>query len=596
MKRHRKVQKKYFLRNLMLYLLCFTLPIVILGTSLIVYYRHQLQEELSSYADQSRTNVLYNVNSVLNVFSEETSLFSSAPLLSLSVSKLLNQESMDYKSNVYKNIIFSIISTSANLNEYADSIYIYFDNPYGNFFSSDKEFTSINSPDCMDREWLDIYKNTPFDTKQWITRRQVKYFFFETQKETLSIFRRLNSFQGLMVINLDYTKLSKMLSSNQIYEDSFTLITDNQGNVLFGSTGIENLDNYDQAFHNINFTFSDSGSSFHKIEVQGADYFYFASHIPDYDLQMLSLIPSAAVFKTLNSTLLTFSIMFIFSILLSISLSLTITNKNFKQLQNLLNLFSASGQGYKYQMQLRADTRNEYDVIFNNIVQTFISSNMLQLNLAQAQVKEKDAQLAALQLQLSPHFIFNTLQTIDMEVLRLTPTDNNPSRLIHYLSDILKYSLENTFQTVQLKDEIANCKAYAEIQKFRYENPFILYWDYDDTVLNERVIHLILQPLLENSLHHGIKELPRKGLVKIKIFKRNGRIRIYIVDNGIGIDKARLAQIRTDLSNRNFNQTAHIGIFNTNLRLVLTYGEDAAIRISSKEGLGTVVAFSFKTI
>ncbi|WP_429142216.1 cache domain-containing sensor histidine kinase [Anaerotaenia torta] len=593
MKKHSRVQKKYFFRNLIVYLLYFTFPIVILGTSLIIYYRHQLQEELSSYADQSRINILYNVNSVLTVFSEETALFSSKPSLSLAVSKLLNRESMDYKSNVYKNTIFSIISTGASLNEYVDSIYIYFDNPYGNFFSNVKEFTNINSPDSMDKDWLSICQNTHLETQQWITRRKVRYFSFETAKETVSIFRRLESFRGIMVINLDYAKLSNMLSSNQIYEDSFTLITDSQNNILFGSTGIENLDYYNDTFHNVKLKHSDSKPAFYSMKVQGVDYFYFTSPIPDYDLQILSLIPNSAVFKTMNSTLLTFSIMFIFSILLSISLSWVVTNKKFRQLQNLLDLFSIAERGDNYKEMLRLNTKNEYDVIFNNIVQTFISSNILQLNLAQAQVKQKDAQLAALQLQLSPHFIFNTLQTIDMEILRLKPIENNASKLTHNLSDILKYSLENTLKRVEIRDEIAICKAYAEIQKFRYENPFILYWDYDDSVLKEKVIHLLLQPLLENSLHHGIKELPRRGLVKIKIFKSRDDIRVYIIDNGIGIDSRQLAEIRSSLHNRNIDQTAHIGIYNTNLRLILTYGEEAAIKISSKKGAGTIVSFRF---
>ena len=151
--------------------------------------------------------------------------------------------------------------------------------------------------------------------------------------------------------------------------------------------------------------------------------------------------------------------------------------------------------------------------------------------------------MPALQLQLNPHFIFNTLQTIDLEILKFQSSDNHTSLLIHNLSDILKYSLENTSKTVHIRDEIRICKAYAEIQKLRYRNPFILYWDYDERLLERPIIHLILQPLLENSLQHGIKEIPQKGLVKIKIQERGGRIHIYIIDNGIGISKDRLLSL-----------------------------------------------------
>ena len=176
-----------------------------------------------------------------------------------------------------------------------------------------------------------------------------------------------------------------------------------------------------------------------------------------------------------------------------------------------------------------------------------------------------------MQLQLNPHFIFNTLQTVDLEILKSQPPGNASSFLIHNLSDILKYSLENTSRLVPLKEEIAVCKKYAEIQKLRYTNPFLLYWEYEEEVLEIPIIHLVLQPLLENSLHHAIKELPRQGLIKIKLFIQNKRLHFYVVDNGLGISKDRLVEINSRLKRQNLTQNSHIGLYNTNMRLVLTY-------------------------
>ena len=196
-----------------------------------------------------------------------------------------------------------------------------------------------------------------------------------------------------------------------------------------------------------------------------------------------------------------------FSIVLSVGLSLQGTLKNFRQLHRLLNLFTEDSEKEDYSGIFEYNANNEYDLIFNNIITTFMSNNRLKLNLAQAQMNQKDAQLAMLQLQLNPHFIFNTLQTVDLEIMKSQPEENSPSFLIHNHSDILKYSLENTLKRVTIREEIEICKKYAEIQKLRYSNPFILYWEYEESVLEYPVIHLILQPILENSLHHAVKEL-----------------------------------------------------------------------------------------
>lgn len=585
------MQQKYFLRQLIHHLIIITLPLLLLGIILTNHFQKQLQEELTVYAERSKNFLLSNVTEELNTFSEQTALFSTTPTLALSISRLLNEQSLDYKNNVFKSIIPTIIGTTANISEFVDSIYIYYDNPDGNFFSSLMGYTNTASPSCMDSQWLSVYQNTPVECRQWVLPRNVRYYSFEAERENVSVFRRFDYYSGVMVLNLNTEKLSQMLDSNHIYQGSCTLVTDPDGNIIFGSSGHKDL------FESGNTAFSHSMSEnavYDTTQIHDVGYVYYSSEIPDYDLVMISLLPTAEVFKTVHNMVLAFTLIILFSILLSISLSFTGTVNNFRQLRLLLDLFSHAETGTELPVLPRSNARNEYDLIFNNIVSTFVSNHRLQLNLAQTQVRQKDAQLAVLQLQLNPHFIFNTLQTLDLEILKALPANSHAGLLVHNLSDILKYSLENTSRQVRIREEIAICKSYAEIQKIRYANPFILYWEYGEDTLDLPVIHLILQPLLENSLHHAIKELPRNGLIKIKIFRRENRIHFYVVDNGLGICRSRLEEIKRSLREQDQNHTSHIGLYNTNLRLVLTYGPEAAVRLQSKEGMGTAVHFSFQ--
>lgn len=590
--RHHRAQKKYFLRQVLQHLIIITLPILLLGCLLTAYYHRQLKKELEVYAERSKTYVLYNLTSVFDTFLEETALFSSTPSLAFSISKLLNQESLDYRSGVYKSLISTLISATANISDYVDSVYIYYDNPYGKYFSSSKQYTGIDAPDSTDKEWLNIYESMPGEMKQWIMARSIRHHAFEDAKKTISLFRRFDYLNGVMVLNFDEKKLSSMLASSHLYQDSYTVIADQGGQIIFGSPGYENVMEYKEAGEIFSPVYTDN-KPYDAVELKNTKYIYYTSSVPDFDLVMITMIPMLEVFRPIHTLVTAFAVLILFGIFLSFSMSWSLTSNNFRQLQNLLELFHRAEQQKEMPFSMRPNTQNEYDIIFNNIVQTFLSNHLLQLNLAQAEIRRKEAQLAALQLQLNPHFIFNTLQTIDLEILKTTSAGNQPSRLIHSLSDILKYSLENTSRTVMIKEEIEICKTYAEIQKKRSRTPFILYWDYEEEVLCKPIIHLVFQPLLENSLHHGIKEINGRGLVKIKIAERQGRIHVTIIDNGIGIDKMRLEEIRRNLNVHELGQNSHIGIFNTNLRLILTYGLDAGIDIHSKVGWGTIVHFSF---
>ena len=148
MMKHSRMQKKYFLRQLIRHLLIITLPILLLGIVLTNYFRIQLQKELAVYAERSKNNCLKSVDEILDTFSEQTAIFSTSPSLSLSISRLLNEQSLDYKNNVMKSIIPTIIGTAVNVSSYVDSIYIYYDNPYGNFFNSS---TAYSLPEVLRR-------------------------------------------------------------------------------------------------------------------------------------------------------------------------------------------------------------------------------------------------------------------------------------------------------------------------------------------------------------------------------------------------------------------------------------------------------------
>ena len=152
----------------------------------------------------------------------------------------------------------------------------------------------------------------------------------------------------------------------------------------------------------------------------------------------------------------------------------------------------------------------------------------------------------------------------------------------------MQYSLADPSQSVTVSDEINYIHKYIEIQKYRFPDSFIYYEDVDDSSLDVPFRRLLLQPILENSISHGIRPSGRKGLIKLHVYSRNQILHVSVTDNGVGMNRETLARVRKGLETEPHDR---IGLSNVNRRLILTYGTESRLCILSKAGLGTSVSF-----
>ena len=202
------------------------------------------------------------------------------------------------------------------------------------------------------------------------------------------------------------------------------------------------------------------------------------------------------------------------------------------------------------------------------------------------------SKMQALQHQINPHFLHNTLNNIYWESVKLTGSENRCSQMISYLSAIMRYSLSDPQDNVKIQEEINYLKKYLEIMKLRYTDRFDVKFSLAPDCSIYPVKKMILQPLVENAIYHGIKEKKEKGLISISIHRKKDRIYFTIYDTGRGIPADQLASIRAGLKETSRNSNQHIGLANTNSRLVLSYGEGSVLHMNSRCGKFTVIWFS----
>ncbi|HYK74607.1 MAG TPA: LytS/YhcK type 5TM receptor domain-containing protein, partial [Pseudoneobacillus sp.] len=215
-------------------------------------------------------------------------------------------------------------------------------------------------------------------------------------------------------------------------------------------------------------------------------------------------------------------------------------------------------------------------------------SNQLELAEAdKAYQLAREAEIKALQAQIRPHFLFNTLNTI-VSLIRIDPAKARV--LLVSLSHFLRQNLTaTTVSMTTLEQELRHMKAYLAIEEARFVDKLKVVYDIDDDTLFEKIPPLTLQPIVENAIKHGIKEKVNDCLIKISVKKQGDVTVVKVEDNGLGMSKERAGVIGKETISS--EEGSGLALYNINRRLTMMFGEEAAFQIKSELHKGTEISF-----
>lgn len=189
------------------------------------------------------------------------------------------------------------------------------------------------------------------------------------------------------------------------------------------------------------------------------------------------------------------------------------------------------------------------------------------------------AQVSALQAQIHPHFLYNALEGINWQAIRAIGGANDVSRTIANLSDLLRYCLDSNHQMVRLSEEISHAQVYLSIMEVRFPRRWDVQWDIDEDARSCMVIRMLLQPILENAVQHGIIPTQRHGLITVSAKPYNGVLKITVTDNGAGMSAGALKNLNAGLSGPAEIRSDHIGLRNVNSRIRLLFSDRYGVRV-----------------
>jgi len=234
--------------------------------------------------------------------------------------------------------------------------------------------------------------------------------------------------------------------------------------------------------------------------------------------------------------------------------------------------------------KIELHTDDEFETISENINEMVEQIQVLTQRNAELNYVSRLSELKQLEAQFNPHFLYNTLETIRYSILM---QDGIASDMIIKFTKILRYSINNTIETVPLQKDLEYIHTFLQLQKYRFRDHLSYSVAVDEECMQAVVPKLILQPLLENSIKNGFKHKTTLN-IQIRGYRDEDAIVLQVVDDGIGLQPQELHKLNEQLHECH-NETDHHGLFNTHRRLYLMYGEGSGITMESTYKEKTIV-------
>ncbi len=535
---------------------------------------------LDSFDEHIETS-LYSIGSQLDIMMSNSSF-------SLSLKNLLGNMEMEQKDLTFYLVLKNFLNTYNLSSSTIHSIYLYVEDKEHFMTSSQGQIVNISNNTFYDLQWLDEYKNMDREKRIYTSRRWIQKNSYDEPVEVISVYYRNTYLDGVIVINIDKSEYGRLLRN--------MLASTRQSIFLVNDVG-EIVCETDQSFQ-IDVTVNEHISDYIKnnkidtvdekwIKIAGKNYFINYKYSEFMNIYIVSIIPINFLFDELIFYILLAILVLLLDLVIIVVLAYSYTKRSFYYIEECINIFSEAEQGNVIEKKVNR-INDEYELLLNNVIYLHLESNRVQLELMEKHHMYEMTEMMALQLQINPHFIFNTLQIMDIEVIQNMGDKSTLHTIIYQLSKVIKYALTTPTVDVTLKEELVYLKAYLEIQSIRFDNNAITYFDIDDSVYSIKVFKMLLQPVLENCFSHGRRGDGQKIVIKIKIIDNGDYIYFSVIDNGRGMSKDNLIKLRHRINDSN---SKSIGLTNLNRRLLLRYGVDSGLVIRSKIGMGTIVKF-----
>lgn len=311
----------------------------------------------------------------------------------------------------------------------------------------------------------------------------------------------------------------------------------------------------------------------------------------DY-LQVVSFKAYRDILREVNSRTMQSILLFVFSVGISVTVIIVFANLFSHRVERFREQMQKAAGG-SFELEKELGGRDEISDLYNYLGTMILQIQRLlaevyqeRLHAERLTVRQKDAEFKMLASQINPHFLYNTLETIRMRARRSRQYDIE--EIVSMLARLLRSTLQAGAREVTMKTEMELAEYYLRIQQYRFEERIQYHIHVEEGLETLPILPLIIQPIVENSIIHGLECKVGVGTINIRAARREYHVVITIEDDGVGMSEEKLAELRNKLNSYSENGR-HIGVSNVHQRVKLRYGEGCGVRIDSGKGCGTKV-------
>ena len=500
----------------------------------------------------------------------------------LSSSLASNESTQLYTINNVSTDSFKTISRLAKtlpiIYRYIDSIYIYSEQTDTVIMDNN----SIPLSDLSDTDWINAYRAVTSPKGTIIPRSKNNVY-----PQLITIIKPIyvaDEKKGAIIMNINAQSIYNSMLYQQ-YKDGRLFFLVNADNKIIISSELSYFNTYPDDI-GLNTLTIESNPKNSVYEINDKNYVVLSGDSAISDYKYISAYPLELYEHKLSTMKLQIIGILLLLMIIIFILAYVASVRSYSPLNEIISFLDNSQPPAD---SIEEEDKNELMYIINSI-QTHINDKTKMAEILEERMKLlRKSQYDMLQTQINPHFLYNTLETINWMAYNMSNSENPVSKSLINLASFFRNTLTSGY-FVSIENEIKYTKEYVNILALRYGDLFDIEWDIDESILSYTIIKICLQPIIENAVYHGIKQKNDKGLIKIKGLCDDNNIILIVSDDGIGIEKDALDELNKTLSETSFtNEKSHIGLSNVNQRIKIIFGDSYGIHVESTVGVGTDV-------
>ena len=463
-------------------------------------------------------------------------------------------------------------------------------NSYGSLMAAEPVASQKEDPDVTSQDWykqaVEEMENMHFSTphiQNLFDDGSMRYYWVISLSRAVDLTDNGDSQMGVLLVDMDYSSISRMLQQiNASDNGQYYYLCDSSGEIIYHprkiqiSEGIANENNdtepgykdgvYDETFE----------GEHRKVIVNTISYTGW---------KLVGVIP----YSTFTSGMLNMRY-FVGMLMLLTAMMLVVINRVVsvgisRPILRLNDSVREYEAGEKPEIYIGGSLEIRH--LGYSIQKSYEQIDSLMKKIVLEQNERRKSELDALQSQINPHFLYNTLESITWMIEG--ERNDEAAFMITQLARLFRISLSKGRTVITVADELQHARSYMNIQKIRYKNAFSVVFDVDQEVCSCCTVKLILQPILENAINYGVSGMDDCGEIRVTGRLEDGNVILSVTDNGIGMSEEQVALILTD-SSRMHKRGSGVGLVNVNNRIRLLFGGEYGLTVESEPDEGTTVS------